>query len=404
MTENRWKTGLIVLVTLAALAGSVMGGDAVFPGSYASWQVYGPLTTGWKFTPTQNLRVTKLALWLPAYWNARNGFIESRPISIWLASDPTTPVVSGTVPAGAKSANTAVGGYAYIDPDGGPVTLSAGSTYIIASFWAYGAQDPWVWGVSAGYWSDPVVGFTKCMESRAWTFEMPTTEWDMSVVCYWSANFEFEAVTNVPPVAADDAAQTEAGVPVTIDVLENDHDDDGDTLTVSSVGAATGGSTAINTDGTVTYTPNAGFAGSDEFSYTISDGSDTSTATVFVVVSPRNVLIDIKPGSTPNSINLGSNGVVPLAILSEADFDATTVDPATVSLAGAAVAMRGKANRLMASNEDVNGDERLDLVLQVETENLDPAQLQAGYGTIVGTTYDGVPIIGSDEITIVPPQ
>ena len=43
------------------------------------------------------------------------------------------------------------------------------------------------------------------------------------------------------------------------------------------------------------------------------------------------VLIDIKPGEYPNTINLGSNGVVPVAILSTLIFDATQVDPLTVT-------------------------------------------------------------------------
>jgi hypothetical protein len=209
--------------------------------------------------------------------------------------------------------------------------------------------------------------------------------------------------SNQVPVAAPDAAQTEAGLSVTIDVLENDYDPDGDLLAVTSVGPAIGGTVAINTDGTVTYTPDAGFTGPDAFVYTISDGNGgTAEATVNVAVSPRNVLIDIKPGSYPNSINLGSNGVVPVAILSEPDFDATLVDPGTVSLAGAGVAVRGKGSRLLAHEEDVNDDGLLDLVLQVETENLKEEELQAGSGTIVGATYEGVPIIGSDTITIVP--
>jgi hypothetical protein len=53
------------------------------------------------------------------------------------------------------------------------------------------------------------------------------------------------------------------------------------------------------------------------------------------------VEIDIKPGSSPNSIKLGSNGVVPVAILSSESFSATTVDPDTVTLAGAGVAVKG---------------------------------------------------------------
>ena len=114
------------------------------------------------------------------------------------------------------------------------------------------------------------------------------------------------------------------------------------------------------------------------------------------------VEIDIKPGSSPNSINLGSQGVVPVAILSSADFDATQVDPDTVTLAAASVAIRGKGNRLMAHEEDVNEDGLMDLVVQVETENLQPDQFQDGYAYLMAQTYDGVEIEGSDEVTLVP--
>jgi len=69
--------------------------------------------------------------------------------------------------------------------------------------------------------------------------------------------------------------------------------------------------------------------------------------------------IDIKPGSYPNSINLGSNGMIPVAILSSPYFDATQVDADTVALAGAGVAVKGKGNKLLASQEDVNGDDLL---------------------------------------------
>lgn len=116
------------------------------------------------------------------------------------------------------------------------------------------------------------------------------------------------------------------------------------------------------------------------------------------------VAIDIKPGSYPNAINLDSYGLIPAAILSSDDFDATTVDPDTVELAGAAVAVRGKSNKYMAHQEDVNGDGLLDLVCHVATENLDPNSLQDGYAVLVGSTYDGQEITGKDEITIVPPQ
>ncbi|MHC4153844.1 MAG: right-handed parallel beta-helix repeat-containing protein [Planctomycetota bacterium] len=116
------------------------------------------------------------------------------------------------------------------------------------------------------------------------------------------------------------------------------------------------------------------------------------------------VAIDIKPGSYPNAINLGSHGLIPVAILSSADFDATTVDPETVELAGAGVAVRGKSNKYMAQQEDVNGDGLLDLINHVATENLDPNSLQDGYAVLIGSTFGGEEITGTDEITIVPPE
>jgi hypothetical protein len=116
------------------------------------------------------------------------------------------------------------------------------------------------------------------------------------------------------------------------------------------------------------------------------------------------VAIDIKPGEYPNAANLGSRGVIPVAILSSEGFDATRVDANTVALAGSGVALKGRAEKLMAHEEDVNEDGLIDLVVQVETENFDPGVLQDGYAVLVGHTIDGEQIEGRDEITIVPPE
>jgi len=116
------------------------------------------------------------------------------------------------------------------------------------------------------------------------------------------------------------------------------------------------------------------------------------------------VEIDIKPGSHPNAINLGSHGLTPVAILSSEQFDATTVDPDTVELAGAGVEVRGKSNKFLAHAEDVNGDGLVDLVVQVATANLEPESLQDGFATLTAKTYDGQTIEGTDEVIIVPPE
>jgi titin len=111
------------------------------------------------------------------------------------------------------------------------------------------------------------------------------------------------------------------------------------------------------------------------------------------------VVIDIKPGSDPNSINLGSNGTVPVAILSSADFDAATVDPTTVRLANATVKLRGKGTPMTAL-EDVNRDGRPDLVVHVLTSALELAlgELEA---TLTGATFEGTPIEGSDAVRLI---
>lgn len=92
---------------------------------------------------------------------------------------------------------------------------------------------------------------------------------------------------NDAPVANDDHAYTTLSNPVWVKVLANDIDVDGDALHVTSVGSTTDGITSIANGGTaVVFTPNDGFAGDTHFTYSVSDGSLTSTGTVFVHVYP----------------------------------------------------------------------------------------------------------------------
>ena len=88
-----------------------------------------------------------------------------------------------------------------------------------------------------------------------------------------------------PPVAQDDQVSTGLDIPLTIDVLANDHDPDGDGLTLSGFTQPTNGSVTQNTDGTLLYTPDSGFSGSDSLTYTITDGSHTTSANVDIQVS-----------------------------------------------------------------------------------------------------------------------
>ena len=104
------------------------------------------------------------------------------------------------------------------------------------------------------------------------------------------------SVVNSPPVAHADAAVTPTNAAVVVPVLGNDTDAGGDALTVTAITAA--GNGVVTTDGaTVTYTPADGYAGGDEFTYTVSDGrGGTGTATVTITV------LNAPPVAAPDAV------------------------------------------------------------------------------------------------------
>lgn len=111
--------------------------------------------------------------------------------------------------------------------------------------------------------------------------------------------------------------------------------------------------------------------------------------------------IDIKPGSFPNSINPKAGGIIPVAILTTEDFEASTVDPETVTLEDAGARGKGKSGKY-GSMEDIDGDGDLDLVVQIENDiDWEPDATEA---TLTGETYDGIPIQGMDTVNIAPPE
>ena len=91
------------------------------------------------------------------------------------------------------------------------------------------------------------------------------------------------------PTANNDTATTDEDTPVDINVLANDVEPDGDTLTVESVTQGANGTVSINLNKTIHYAPASNFFGSDSFTYTINDGhGGKSTATVNVTVNAVN--------------------------------------------------------------------------------------------------------------------
>lgn len=109
------------------------------------------------------------------------------------------------------------------------------------------------------------------------------------------------------------------------------------------------------------------------------------------------VKIDIKPGSSDNSINSGSNGKIPVAILSNPTFNASTI----INTNSLTFGHTGNESSLSkCSKEDVNGDGIPDLICHFNTQQTGilTSDIQ---GILNGKTTSGTPVIGNDSIHIV---
>ncbi|GGK09086.1 hypothetical protein GCM10009304_39030 [Pseudomonas matsuisoli] len=159
------------------------------------------------------------------------------------------------------------------------------------------------------------------------------------------------AAVNDAPVAGPNSTSTNAATPVTIDVLANATDADGDTLTVIGV-RADNGTVVINTDGTLTYTPRPGFTGVDTINYVLSDGTTQVTANATVTVRPLDV-----PPTVPSDAN-----VTPTVLQGQPGIPPSTDD------GGLGQYLRN-ANYDPVLLDAINGVKRLDGVANFSTNN-----------------------------------
>jgi Cys-rich repeat protein len=135
---------------------------------------------------------------------------------------------------------------------------------------------------------------------------------------------------NDAPVGADDGATTPLDTAVTVDVLANDADPDDDAIAVTGVNVPGHGTVTINDDGTVTYTPNAGYVGEDSFSYSVCDelgACDTAMVSVDVGVD------NAPPIAVDDVITLGEDsGPVAVDVLdNDSDPDGNPLSVVSVS-------------------------------------------------------------------------
>ena len=137
---------------------------------------------------------------------------------------------------------------------------------------------------------------------------------------------------NQGPDAVDDSSTLDEDTgPVTIDVLGNDSDPEGGALTVTGAGPAAHGTVVVNPDGSIDYTPDADWNGTDSFTYTVCDvAGNCSTATVTVTVNA----VNDGPTAGNDAGTVRQGRTLALAVMGN-DTDADGVlDPATVAVLG----------------------------------------------------------------------
>ncbi|MCX8819417.1 tandem-95 repeat protein, partial [Vibrio parahaemolyticus] len=165
---------------------------------------------------------------------------------------------------------------------------------------------------------------------------------------------------NDAPVAKDDIATTQEDTAVTIDVLPNDTDVDGDKLSIESVSVPKEQGTVEVVDGKLVFTPAENFNGDAEITYTVTDGQLTDEAKVTVTVNPVNdaptIKVDAVESITEDAVSIDTV----VATLTVRDTD-TSEDQLTVSLEnnsnGYFVLVGDEVKLTQAGVDAVNNDE-----------------------------------------------
>ena len=228
-------------------------------------------------------------------------------------------------------------------------------------------------------------------------------------------------IPNQDPIANDDLAQTVGGVPVVIDVLANDQEPDLDPVTVALEILPLNGMAVVDPmDGTITYTPNLAFSGTETFTYTISDDrGGTDTANVTVVVTPAMSVIngtpfdDVLVGTANNDLINALAGADDVSGLGGDDtLDGGPGDDVLDGGLGADTALftglfveyliaDAFGDIQISDLEPDNGDDGVDLLIDVDFAQFSDMLFNLGPQTIVGTPGPDILAggFGADDIS-----
>ncbi len=250
-----------------------------------SIQENSPLELGMKFTASVSGTVTGIRFYKAA------GDTGPHTGSIWSAS--------GTLLATISFADESASGW-QTAAFSNPLQITAGTTYV-ASYHTTGSYVATSGYFNSAHTNGALTGLAGAngVYSYGSGTTFPTSSYQSSN--YWVDVVFNQSTTNTAPVAANDNGYTTySNTALSIaaaSLLANDHDADGDPLSITGANGAVNGTVAFNSQtNTVTFTPTAGYTGVASFSYSIADGhGGTSSATVSLTVNSQ-------PGGTTSSL------------------------------------------------------------------------------------------------------
>jgi hypothetical protein len=203
-----------------------------------------------------------------------------------------------------------------------PVAINANTTYVVSYFAPVGGyaynSNYFTSAVTNGPLSALANGVNRGNGVYVYSANSSFPTSTYNATNYW-VDVVFETSSNGAPVAVNDSYSSIEGQTLTVaapGVLSNDSSPGGLSLTAHQLGNPANGTAALNANGSFTYTPNAGFTGSDSFTYQASDGSlNSNTATVTITVNALSCPCTIwSPSTTPSTASAADKSAVELGV------------------------------------------------------------------------------------------
>jgi len=199
--------------------------------------------------------------------------------------------------------------------------------------------------------------------------------------------------SNNPPVAVDDTLAATEDTPATLDAAANDTDADGGALVVSAVGQPSHGSTAIDADGRIVYTPAPNYHGPDAFTYTVADQiGATDAGAVTVTVDAAND----PPVAVDDTATTTEDGSVTIAVATnDTDIDGDVLSATAASAPDlGSVAVQGDGTIRYTSPANYSGADAFDYTVSDGHGGTD-----TGHVSVTITAVNDVPVAVNKTVT-----